>query len=566
MLKSLTIKNIGLISDLSVEFGAGLNILSGETGAGKSMILSALNLLLGERAVYSNIKDKSKNGSAEAVISAEKLLAPIPEFEAEGVEPEDGEFIIRRILQKESKSRAIVNGVTVILASLKSAGENLVDIHGQHEHQALLKKDSHLPWLDVYLGLRGEAAEVSTLLSKTKELEAELFEHIERQKEAEAKREFLQYKAEEIEKAGLRAGEEEELEHEQKLLANAENIQKIGSSVFDRLYDSESSVLALLEETAKELEGLKGVDEFYGKYSALFTDIAAQISDSAMEIQSRTADIESDPARLESAETRIALIERLKKKHNADLAGLLKMMVDAREELESIDTADEVIAELKKEIDRARRELARKAEAIHKKRMSGIAKFKMTVESELAGLNMGSARFEVEVKLPDAETEAGFDLDGKTTKMFHHGFGDFQFLISANEGQEPRPLVKIASGGEVSRIMLALKVAIGKVQPVPVLVFDEIDSGIGGKTADLVGEKLKTLSKSCQIFCITHLSQIARQADQHYVVSKAVEGKSTEVKITQLNDNGRVEELARMQAGKEITETARRHAREMIEK
>jgi DNA repair protein RecN (Recombination protein N) len=566
MLKSLTIKNIGLISELSVEFGPGLNILSGETGAGKSMILSALNLLLGERADYSNLKDKSKNGSAEAVISAEKLLAPIPDFENEGVVPEDGDFIIRRILQKESKSRAIVNGVTVILSSLKSAGENLVDIHGQHEHQALLKKDSHLPWLDVYLALRGESAEVSALLSKTKELEAELAEHIKKQKEAEAKREFLQYKADEIEKAGLREGEEEELESEQKLLANAENIQKIGSSVFESLYDSETSVLSLLEETAKELESLKGVDEFYGKYSTLFSDMAAQVSDSAMEIQSRTGDIEADPARLETAENRIALIERLKKKHNSNLPGLLKMMADAREELDSIETADEITDELNKAIETARRELARKAEALHKKRMSGVPTFKKTVESELAGLNMGAARFEVEVKLPESETGTGFELDGKTTKMFHHGFGDFQFLISANEGQAPKPLVKIASGGEVSRIMLSLKVAIGKVQPIPVLVFDEIDSGIGGKTADLVGEKLKTLSKSCQIFCITHLPQIARQADFHYVVSKSVEGKNTDVKITKLDDNGRVEELARMQAGKEITETARRHAREMIEK
>ncbi|MDH5541543.1 MAG: DNA repair protein RecN [Nitrospinota bacterium] len=564
MLKKLKIKNIGLISGLEMEFGEGLNILTGETGAGKSMILSALNLLLGERADYSNLKDKNLDGFAEALISAETILSPIPDFVEQGIEPEEGEYIIRRLLQKEGKSRIVVNGNAITLASLKNGAEKMVDIHGQHEHQALLKKDSHLPWLDLYLKLIKESGEVSKLLTQIRELEEKLAEHNERQKNAVERRELLEFKLNEIEKAGLNIDEEGELEKEQKVLANAEELRQAGQRLFDRLYDSETSILSGLEESAKDIEKLGRIDPFFSQYSALFSDMSAQISDSAREILSRTTDVEDDPARLETVEERIALIERLKKKYKSDLPGLLKMLDETREELDSIVTASDVTEKLEKEIASQKLALGRKAEGLHKKRIEGIAGFKKTVEEELAGLNMGSARFAVEVLLPESDGGEGYTLDGKPARMFHHGFGSFQFLISTNEGQEPRPLVKIASGGEVSRIMLALKTAIGKIQPVPVLVFDEIDSGIGGKTADLVGEKLKKLSKSCQIFCITHLSQIARQADHHFVVKKTVKNNDTDVSIVKLSDEERVEELARMQAGKEVTETARQHAREMI--
>ena len=569
MLNRLLIKNIGLINELTVEFGDGLNILTGETGAGKSMIVSALNLVLGERADSDLVKSGEKNAMVEAVFDEKKIRPAARILEAQGIEAEDGEFIIRRLLQPEGKSRALVNGSMVNLSSLKLAGETMVDIHGQHDHQALLRKETHLPWLDNYLGLGGERGQVAEMLFKIRKLESLLNELIKKQKEAQAQKEFMEYKLEELAKADLKEDEESQLDSEQRRLASAEKIRITGQELFDKLYDSDESILAELEQAASEMKNLKSVDAFFEKYSNLFSEISAQLSDAALEIQSYCSSVEDDPAKLRAVEDRQALLEKLKRKHKEDLPGLIKMMEDTRLELDSIENADAQRDELESSLIQAREELAKKAAALHKKRVKGMATFKKDVQKELMELNMPAARFEIEVTLaPDApvavDEKSGFELDGEPRKIFPHGFGEYQFLFSANEGQPARPLVKIASGGEISRVMLALKSATGKPQPVPVVLFDEVDSGIGGKSADMVGEKLKKLAKNCQIICITHLPQIARQADRHFVVEKKVVNRHTAISIRRLDDDGRVEELARMGAGKEITEAARRHAKEMI--
>jgi DNA repair protein RecN (Recombination protein N) len=284
-----------------------------------------------------------------------------------------------------------------------------------------------------------------------------------------------------------------------------------------------------------------------------------------MEINSFCSGVEDNPARMTEVEGRLSLLEKLKRKYKTDLNGLLKTLEDSRRELDSIESSGAERDRLERELKSARKALAEKAEILHKKRVKGATAFKKEVQKDLKELNMAGAVFEVDAAL-EADEANGFELDGAKRKIFPHGFGDFQFLISANEGVAPKPLAKIASGGEISRIMLALKTAVGKIQPVPVLVFDEIDSGIGGKTSDMVGEKLKKLSKNCQIICITHLAQIARQADNHFVVEKKSLNKSTVVGITLLDEKGRVEELARMGAGKVVTDAAREHAKEMIGK
>lgn len=564
MLKALTIKNIGIITGLSVEFGEGLNILTGETGAGKSMVLSSLNLVLGGRADSDTVRQGEDNALAEAVFDASRLKAALKTLEAQGIFAQDGELVVRRTLQKEGKTKALVNGSQLNVSDLKAAGENMVDIHGQHEHQSLLNKETHLDWLDGYLALENARDETAALGAEARRIESALKETIRRQRESEAQREFLQFKLDELERAALKDNEEAALESELKRLAGAEKLRDTGAKVFNSLYDGESNASGILGEAAKEMDKLKAIDPFFEKYAALFKDLAAQTQEAALEVNSFCTGIEDDPARMQEVESRLGLIEKLKRKYRTDLSGLVKMAAEARKELDSIEFAEEDRKKLEAELAAAREKLQEKAGALHKKRVKGIAAFKKEVAKELADLNMAGARFEVETVLEeDAE---GLELDGKRIKIFPHGFGEFQFLISANEGQEPRPLAKIASGGEVSRVMLALKTAIGKVQPVPVLVFDEIDTGIGGKTADMVGEKLKNLAKNCQIICITHLPQIARQADHHYVVEKnSVKGQTT-VNIRKLDDEGRVEELARMGAGKTITDAAREHAKELIKK
>lgn len=563
MLSRLGIKNIGLITKLSVEFGDGLNILTGETGAGKSMIVSALNLILGERADSELVRQGEKNAMVEAVFSEERIKTAGEILETHGILPEEGEFIIRRLLQQEGKSRALVNGSAVNISTLKQAGEMMVDIHGQHDHQALLRKETHLPWLDHYLGLAAEREKLTGMLSSVRKLEAKLDILIRKQKDAQAQKEFLEYKLEELEKADLKPDEESLLENEHRRLAAAEKIRITGLEIFDKLYDSDSSLLSGLETAAGEMEKLKSVDGFFEKYTAVFSELSAQLSDAAFEIQSYCSSVEDDPAKLQAVEERQALIEKLKRKHGEDFQGLIKMVEDTRRELDSIENADSEREELEEELTGAREELREKAAALHKKRARGATNFVKEVRKEMTELNMPAARFEIEVTLP-TDSQSGLEFDGKPRRIFNYGFGEFQFLFSANEGQAARPLTKIASGGEISRVMLALKSATGRPQPVPVLVFDEVDSGIGGKSADLVGEKLKKLAKNCQIICITHLPQIARQADHHFLVEKKVKNRQTVISIRRLDDEDRVEELARMGAGREITEAARRHAKEMI--
>ena len=563
MLNRLLIKNIGLINELTVEFGDGLNILTGETGAGKSMIVSALNLVLGERADSDLVKSGEKSATVEAVFNAHKIKPAARVLEQQGIEAEEGEFIIRRLLQPEGKSRALVNGMMINLSALKQAGETMVDIHGQHDHQALLRKETHLPWLDNYLGLTGEREHLSAMFSEIRKMESALSELIKKQKEAQAQKEFMEYKLEELDKADLKPDEEAALESEQRRLASAEKIRMTGQEIFEKLYDSDESILAEIEQAAAQMKNLISADVFFKKQSDLFREISAQLSDAALEIQSYCSSVEDDPAKLRAVEERQALIENLKRKHKEDLPGLITLMENTKRELDSIENADAQRDELESKLTTARDKLAKKAATLHKKRADGISTFKKDVQKELTELNMPAARFEIEVALAPGEN-SGFELSGEPRKIFPHGFGEYQFLFSANAGQPPRPLVKIASGGEISRVMLALKSATGKPQPVPVVLFDEVDSGIGGKSADMVGEKLKKLANNCQIICITHLAQIARQADNHFVVEKKVVNRHTAISIRRLDDEGRVEELARMGAGKKITEAARRHAKEMI--
>ncbi len=564
-LKSLRIKNIGVISDLEVDFGPGLTILTGETGAGKSMVLSALNLVLGGRAEPDMMMRGVENAVAEAVFDALKFPAASSIFAEAGILPDDGEFVVRRTLLKEGKNRAFVNGSPINIAALKSAGETMVDIHGQHEHQSLLNKDTHLFWLDAFLSLDPirEAFEAAYL--KARRLEAELKDFLKKQEDAATRREFLSFKAEELEKADLKEDEEQKLEAEHRLLAASEKIREVGARIFSDLYEADSSVTSRLEAAAKEMDKLKAANPFFGRHAELFKELSARISDASREINSFSTGVENDPARLGEVEARMTQLEKLKRKYNTDLKGLLQARGEAKTDLTSLDASAEARERLEKEAKAARLELREKAVALHKNRTEGVALFKKEVQKSLEEMNMAGAVFDVWIGL-EPDEKSGLDLDGSKRRVFPHGFGEFQFLVSANPGQPPKPLTKIASVGEISRVMLALKTAVGKIQPVPVLVFDEIDAGIGGKTSDMVGEKLSQLSKNCQIICITHLPQIARQADGHLVVEKTTDGADTKVAIKTLDQKGRVEELARMGAGKVVTDAAREHAKEMIKK
>lgn len=564
-LKSLRIKNIGVISDLEVSFGPGLNILTGETGTGKSMVLSALNLVLGGRAEPDMMKSGADNAVAEAVFDAASFKSTVEAMTEIGISPDEGELIVRRTLLKEGKNRAFVNGSPISIGGLKTAGETMVDIHGQHDHQSLLNKDTHLNWLDSYLSLDTEREAVEAAYQNVRRLDTSLKELSKKHEDAAAQKEFLAFKTDELEKAELKEDEEKTLEAEHRLLAASDKIRETGAKFFSDFYEADSSVLSRVENAAKEMEKLRSADPFFGPYAELLKDMAIKISDAAREVNSFCSGVENSPERMSEVESRLTLLEKLKRKYKTDLAGLIKTFAEAKAELGSLETTAEDKEKLESELKTARTELLERARSLHKNRMDGIAFFKKEVQKELSELNMTGAVFEVWVGL-EPDMKSGLELTGVKRKIFPHGFGEFQFLISANEGQAPKPLTKIASGGEISRVMLALKTAVGKIQPVPVLVFDEIDAGIGGKTADMVGEKLKQLSKNCQIICITHLAQIARQADSHFVVEKKAVMGDTKVNIKLLDENGRVEELARMGAGKVVTDAAREHAKEMIKK
>ncbi len=563
MLKELSIKNFAIIDQLRVEFTAGLNVFTGETGAGKSIIVDALNLALGERASA----DLIRTGCQEAVVEAAFELNGLATKEVrdllgeQGIEMETGEdLIIRRVLAASGKNKVYINGSLANLAALSKLGATLADIHGQHEHQSLLSLERQREMLDSFGKLDALRETLFQDYRRLQDVRKELTELETGERDRARREDMLRFQKNEIEASQLKPGEDEALANEQKLLANSEKIAGLSRAADEALYSSDHAALTELKKAVTNLREIAGIDSRLAPVLELCEAGRAQIEEAAREVSAYAGKVEFDPGRLEQIGDRLDLIQKLKKKYGGAIEDIIVFGEKAAAELERMERSTEEIARLQKEVQTIKSGLTAQAQQLSKKRGTAARELEKKVEAELTQLGM--KRTVLSVKITQ---EAGDDtLDGH--KLGPHGADRVEFLISPNPGEEPKPLAKTASGGELSRIMLALKTILVEGDPIPTLVFDEVDAGIGGAVAEEVGKKLKRVAAKRQVFCITHLPQIASMAASHYGVSKSVKKDRTSTEVKLLDKQGRVDELARMLGGKTITEATIKHAEEMIER
>ena len=564
MLKELRIRNFAIVEYLAVEFFPGLNVLTGATGAGKSIIIGALNLALGERASQEMIRTGADCAIVEAVFEIKPKNLIETNLSELGILCHENQLIIRREISNKGVSRCFMNDRLVTLANLKSVGDLLADLHGQHEHQSLLDSREHLTYLDNY-------AEAGDLLARVgddyfrlkKKLEG--LEELKRiDKVSREKKELYQFQLNEITKAGLSVEEEEKLSTEKKILENSEALFQIASMVFQELYDIDGSIIERLSLIKKELERGGEYDPRLKDHIENLNSAILQLNDSSRFLQGYKDSLNFDPEKLEKIRERLNLINSLKKKYGQSVEEVLSYADKIKVDLEKIENRDELIQETEQEIKDLRQILKKDSMLLSDKRKEKGSELARKIKKELSFLGM--ERCDFEVKISQREEENGLlEINGKRYDVDEKGLDQVEFYVSPNPGEELKPLAKIASGGEISRIMLALKSVLAKSDQIPTMIFDEVDVGIGGEIAEAVGKRMKTLSSTYQIICITHLQQIASQADYHFKVYKEVAKNRTIAKIKLLSREERIKEIARMIGGKKISDLSLEHAAEMIE-
>jgi DNA repair protein RecN (Recombination protein N) len=554
MLKLLKVNNIALIPTLEVEFGAGLTLLTGETGAGKSILIDALGLLLGERASPDLIRSGEEKAAVEAVLELEGVPALLEE---RGLPADGDEVVIRRELLVNGKGRATVNGALVPVSLLRDIAPRLAVIHGQHEPQGLLDPSTHLDLLDRFAG-GDESRPLAEFFRDLRAAEAALERLRSDRREAERRREMLEFQAKEIAAAGLSPGEEEALRLEKARQANAGRLASLSDEAYTLLYDDEAAALSRLGQVFRRVEDLAAIDHEFQAVVEGRSSILAPLEDLALRLRDYRERLEVSPGRLDEIEGRLAFLERLKKKYGATVEEVVAFGERCRRELDALGTPEEQERTLEERRGRAEAAYLERARALSKRRRAAARELRKRVQAELAQLAMEKTRFEV------AFTPAAEDGAVDPSEWTERGLERAEFLLSPNPGEELRPLARIASGGELSRIMLGLKSVVRSDAPGLTLVFDEVDAGIGGRVAEVVGRKLKAVASLQQVLCVTHLPQIAALADHHLVVRKALERGRTVTYVEPLKGDGRIEEVARMLGGETITATARQHAREML--
>lgn len=554
MLQLLSISNIALIDDLRVEFDGALNLLTGETGSGKSIIVDALGVLIGGRFTSELLKSGAERGSIEGLFSL--TLNPQLEIllENSGLQNGDDELIVRRELSATGRNKIFINNQLATQTLLRDLRPFLVDIHGQGEQQTLFDPDTHLELLDSFAGhtvLRNEVAESYERLSGLqKELAALRKDSAEKFQLVDT----LQFQIAELERAQLSLGEDERLEEERRRLANVEKLTTLCQSSYTRIYEDDDAVLARLRLTLKEVEELSEYDSSFREYLEGLESSRAVLEDLSFALRDFADKLEFSPARLATIEDRLAELSRLKRKYGGSIEAALEHLAQAEDRLRQIETSDEREQELSAEVAVAEKRYFDRARRLHKERVRAAKSLEKAVEAGIAEVAMENARFQVQVTTDDTDLE----------RIGPAGIDRVEFYFSANVGEDVKPLARVASGGEASRLMLVLKTVSNASEFPRTIVFDEIDTGIGGRVSEAVGIKLKKLSQTNQVLCVTHQPQIARFADNHLVVQKEALGGRTSVSINKLDRAGRVEEIARMLTGAEITDSARRHARELL--
>ena len=545
----MRVENVAVIDRLEVDFEAGLNLLTGETGAGKSILIDALGLVLGNRAS----SDLVRTGAESAHVEAGFEIDPFPELLGArlldaGIEPEP-ELVIRREITKAGRGKIVVNGVGSSRALLRDMSTFLVDIHGQGDNLALLRPDAGIELLDGFGGLsvlRGQVADVFAGLEST---QGELERQEQAAQERGSRREYLEFELNELDKAELVAGQDEELASERKLLTHAEKLKDLSERSYASLYENEGSVVSRLAQVFQHVEELASIDGRWQRYIDERDALTGQLEDLALNLRDYREEIQVAPGKLDAIETRLALLDRLKKKHGGTLDAVLERQERGREELLQLSRSSDKLNELREQLDAARGKYRALAVELSKMRKNSAKRLEKAVAKELPSLALQKARFAADIREGDWRV-SGMDV--------------VELLFSANPGEELRALGKVVSGGELSRFMLALKAVSAKGDTSKVLVFDEVDAGIGGRVADAVGEKLKELATLHQVICVTHLPQIASFAPSHYRIDKIERKGRIETRIERLDREARVDEIARMLAGAVVTESARAHARQLV--
>ena len=564
MLKELRIRNFAVFDSVTIPFGPGLNVLTGETGAGKSITIDALTLLLGERAQPAEIiRSGAESATIEAVFALAKKT-PIPALlEGHGFTVEDGQLIVRRELVRNGRGRVFLNDANATLAVAEKLGEALVEVHGQHESQALLRPSRHLELLDAFGGLAILRDKLRQRYEEWRAMAAELAEWDAAARDKGARIERCRAELAEIDGARLRAGEEEALREERKRLQNAERLAEGASSAYTHLYDDPAAAATRLGQAIATLRELAKVDGALSGTVEALDVVAVHLDEAVRGVRAYRDGIVFDPPRLEEIERRLDEIGRVKRKYGETVGAVLAVRAKAEADLARLTEGDEHGRQLADRLEKLRAELATRAADLSTRRDQAAGRLENLVAAELNELGIEKPVFKVRLtREPAGEGEIAAGPEG--WRVGPRGADQAEFLFSPNPGEEPRALARIASGGELSRTMLALKVILAATDAVPILIFDEVDAGIGGKTADTVGRKLRQVARARQVLCITHLPQIACFADQHLRTEKRVEGDRTVTSVTALGKEERVREIARRLGGETVTDTTLQHARELV--
>lgn len=540
MLRELKIENLAIIDELDLEFEKGFAVLTGETGAGKSIILNGINLLIGEKATVDMIRDGEENLLAQGVFDITNEQAK--SLEDLGIETENSEVIVRRYLSRNGKAKVYVNNVRVGLNELKNIMSNLVDIVGQHSHQMLLNKANHIKLLDSFFSKEDKEIklELEVLVKEYKSLEEKIENILKNKKEILEKKEFYEYQLQEIEKLKLVSGEEEILENEYKKAFNSEKIREKLFEALDYLKNDEDSALDSILQSKRNLEYLDKYDKEYGELAKKLENLYYELEDCTSNIENLGENIgDFDGQNLEKITSRMNSLKRIKEKYKRDIPELIEYREALKKKLNLFEDSDFEIQDLEKKLNNCKEKYNLVAEKLHRLRKDLAIKIEKDLLDELNFLNMENAIVKIAIN--------------KDEKISNEGFDDVEFLISTNLGQSLKPLSKIASGGEVSRIMLALKVIFSKVDNIPILIFDEIDTGVGGETVRKIALKLKEIGESTQIISITHSPVIASKANQQFFIEKYIKNEKTISRVRKLKKDERIKEIGRMMVGEKIS-------------
>lgn len=546
MLQQLSIKNIALIEELSIEFESGFNVLSGETGAGKSIIIDSLNLVLGERADKELVRSGMQKARVEGIFTVNEDICEL--LEEAGIECEDAFLIISREISVDGKSVCRMNGSAVTLSCLKKVADKLADIHGQHEHQLLLNKDSHLAFLDSFAGsaVWEQKEQVKRAYAYYKACQEKLNGDWGTQEERMRRMEMLEYQINEIEKADILPGQEEELRQRREVLLHADKIISVLTQTQHTIQDN---ALDSIRAADSALEEIADKGEKYSLLSQRLESAFYELEDIAQELETAADTVEADPYELERIEDRLAQLKKLYRKYGSDEESVLKYLEDALAEAERLQNAEETIAELERQAAQFKAEYDRQADLLSEMRHDAAIAFEDRIKNELEQLGMKNAAIEVEFS-----EEPVFLPEGKD---------QVEFLFSANAGEPVKPLSKIISGGEMSRFMLAMKTVAADDVMLPTMVFDEIDTGISGQGAQVVAQKIAGLARKHQVIAITHLPQLASMADCHFLIKKHSDGIRTKTNVVKMDDRQRISEIARLSGGAE-TNLALERAAEIL--